>query len=286
MVSASLRMALAGDAVCHSVCPLARAMRRAAARLQLAVTAGVRAHDPIVLSLLAALVLSVYFLVFPGVDMAVTSWFHVAGQGFPASQEPALKALRKSSSWVLGLVLLAAIVRIVWTAIHRRAPLFAGARRSWFLLAGLVAGPGLLVNTVLKNNWGRPRPIQLEAFGGEAPYVPVWEISDWCRHNCSFVSGEGSSAAWMVAALMLLPAPFRAVVIGPALVYSAALSMNRLAFGGHFLSDILLSWALTGLVMAVLYRLMVAAPGAARARRVRRVRPAGPPLPESLPAAA
>ena len=34
------------------------------------------------------------------------------------------------------------------------------------------------------------------------------------------------------------------------------ISLNRVAFGGHFLSDILLSWALTGWVMLILYRLM------------------------------
>lgn len=279
MVSASLRMAFAGAAVCRTVCPLTRAMRRGAPRLRLALTTGIRAHDPIALSLLAVLGLSVYFLAFPGVDMAVSDWFHVPGQGFPAGQQPVLKALRRSSSWVLGLVLLAAIAAIVLTAIRGDAPLFAGARRGWFLLAGLVAGPGLLVNTVLKNNWGRPRPVHLEAFGGAAPYVPVWEISDWCGHNCSFVSGEGSSAAWMVAALALLPGRLRAVLIGPGIAYAAALSLNRLAFGAHFLSDIMLSWALTGLVMAILYRLIVAAPGAARSRRVRRrVRPAAAPL--------
>ena len=45
--------------------------------------------------------------------------------------------------------------------------------------------------------------------------------------------------------------------------------MNRLAFGGHFLSDILLSWALTALVMVGVYRVTVAAPGLVRRARRR-----------------
>jgi hypothetical protein len=45
--------------------------------------------------------------------------------------------------------------------------------------------------------------------------------------------------------------------------------LNRLAFGGHFLSDIVLSWAISGLVFTVLYRVMVSAPGVATRARVR-----------------
>ena len=36
---------------------------------------------------------------------------------------------------------------------------------------------------------------------------------------------------------------------------AVALSMNRLAFGGHFLSDILLSWELTAMVMLAPHRM-------------------------------
>ena len=90
-------------------------------------------------------------------------------------------------------------------------------------------------------------------------------MSDACRSNCSFVSGEASSAAWMVAAVIVLtPVRWRPWAAPTALIYAFALSMNRLAFGGHFLSDILLSWALMGLVLAGLYRAVVTVPVLAR----------------------
>lgn len=249
-----------------------RALRRGATRLWLALTAGVSLHEPITLALGAVLVLSAYFMLFPGVDLAVSGLFHDPVRGFALSGEPVLKALRKSSSLVLGLILFGVLVHLATQAVRRRGRALASARRGWFLLAGLVMGPGLVVNTLLKDNWGRPRPVQIDLFGGEAGYVDVWRMSDACQTNCSFVSGESSSAAWMVAALVLVPAPWRRWAIWPVLAYAAALSLNRLAFGGHFLSDILLSWAITGLVLAALYRLIVASPGAARRRRRRRVR--------------
>ena len=42
-----------------------------------------------------------------------------------------------------------------------------------------------------------------------------------------------------------------------------ALSLNRIAFGAHFLSDIVLAWWITLLVIAVLCRLLYVSPPAA-----------------------
>lgn len=77
----------------------------------------------------------------------------------------------------------------------------------------------------------------------------------------------------MLAALVLVHERWRRIVAVPVVIYAVALSLNRVAFGGHFLSDVMLSWAITAVVMASLHRLMVASPGAAR--RARRLRNAG-----------
>ncbi|MDP3379186.1 MAG: phosphatase PAP2 family protein [Brevundimonas sp.] len=229
------------------------------------------------LALAATGLFSLYFLLFPGVDVGVSAAFHTAGEGFALSSDPALRALRKSSTIVLGLILLGVIGRIVFRLIARRS-LGRDLRRGGFLLIGLAVGPGLLVNTVLKGLWGRPRPVHTEMFGGDTPYVPVWQISDWCQSNCSFVSGEASSAAWLVAAAWVLcPPAWRPWALPLAVAYGVALSLNRLAFGGHFLSDILLSWSLMGLVLAVLYPVLIAAPTTVR-RRLRRTRGLTPGL--------
>jgi membrane-associated phospholipid phosphatase len=108
----------------------------------------------------------------------------------------------------------------------------------------------------------------IAAFGGSSPYVPVWEISHLCGRNCSFVAGEPSAAAWLVGAALLLPRRWRLPGMVIAGLYAVLISVNRIAFGGHFLSDVLLSFALTFLVMAVLHRLLVARPPAALANPV------------------
>ena len=43
-------------------------------------------------------------------------------------------------------------------------------------------------------------------------------------------------------------------------VYALLLSLNRIAFGGHFLSDVVISFGLTFLVIAVMHRVVIERP--------------------------
>lgn len=255
---------------------LRRTAARALSRLGLLTSTLPRAHEPITLCLTAVVAFSLLFLAFPGLDLATSELFYRADAGFALSQDPLLKAFRKSADLSLAILLSGLLGRLIWLIARRGMRALAGARRTIFLLAALAVGPGLIVNGLFKSWWGRPRPVMVDIFGGEAPYQPVWRISDWCQSNCSFVSGEASSAAWMVAAVVLIPAPLRPFLAPLIVAYAFLLSLNRLAFGGHFLSDVVLSWAISGLVFAILFRLMVSAPGVARRARVRTWKGASP----------
>lgn len=248
----------------------ARMLRRAILKMRVSLAAGLDGASPIATAFVLTLVLSAYFVLLPGVDVAVSGLFHDPALGFVATTDPLLKALRKSSTWVMGLMLLGLVVVAIrgwWTG-------WREARKALFLISGLALASGLVVNGLFKSLWGRARPIQIEAFGGDAQFTSAWMITDQCASNCSFVSGEASSAAWIAAvAVVMTPQAWRPVLIPVAFAYAAALSFNRLLFGGHFLSDIVLSWAITALVLCLLHRLMLHCPVAARrARRRRRVR--------------
>ena len=45
-----------------------------------------------------------------------------------------------------------------------------------------------------------------------------------------------------------------------AIVYALLLSLNRIAFGGHFLSDVVISFGLTLLLIAVVHRVVIERP--------------------------
>lgn len=196
-----------------------------------------------------------FFYVFPGVDLSVSRWFYDAAEGFVLANSLPLRALRSSAGWIMRGVVLLALVQFVR---HTSAGRMAGesARRWLWLLSCLVVGPGLLVNGLLKEHWGRPRPRATDLFGGEAPFQKVWVISDWCDRNCSFVSGEAATAAWLVAAALLAPRRIRPAVTVLAAIYAFAVSINRIAFGGHYLSDVVLAWLLCALVFIAISRLI------------------------------
>ncbi|NDV89532.1 phosphatase PAP2 family protein [Aurantimonas aggregata] len=198
---------------------------------------------------------STFFWFFPEIDLVVSRWFFSPSDGFVLSSNSNLQWLRNSGPWALTGVILVILVRILWDTING-ALTWSRVRKPIWLLSGLALGPGLLVNGLLKAHWGRPRPIQVDVFGGDAIHQTVWVISDWCDRNCSFVSGEASSSAWLVAAALITPKPVRLAAIATTVVYAGSLSLTRIAFGGHFLSDVVLAWLLCGLIFAILYRII------------------------------
>ncbi|ODA67115.1 PAP2 superfamily protein [Methyloligella halotolerans] len=212
--------------------------------------------DVLITAFLAAiLATSVFFWAFPEVDLIVSGWFYSPGDGFVLSGNSNLLWLRNSSIWVMTAVVLGILARVLWDFLNAGLT-WSQLRTPIWLLSGLALGPGLLVNGLLKEQWGRPRPSEIDVFGGDAVHQMVWAISDWCDGNCSFVSGEASSAAWLVAVALVAPQPIRLAATATTILYAGSLSVSRIAFGGHFLSDVVLAWLICGLTFAALYRLI------------------------------
>lgn len=212
--------------------------------------------------LMMVAIAAVVFGLWPGIDPMVTRLFWDGG-GFPLAQSRFWNLIREIL-WDASLGLLAvAILLAGWTA--WRGPVRGIGPRVWGFVAGLyILGPGLLVNGILKSNWGRARPAQTLDFGGQADFTPFWQISQECQRNCSFVSGEGSAAvAFAISVLVLLsawrPAPSaapRALVIGIALAVAVLGSFQRLATGRHFLSDTVFAGLFVAGIALVLCRLL------------------------------
>lgn len=218
--------------------------------------------NPVVQCLVAVVVISVFFLLFPGVDPWFTSLFYEPGQGFPVARLGFFVGLRELHSimtWVIGIV---AVLPIIWKFVRPQQPSFIRPRDSLFILGTLAIGPGIIVNGLFKSNWGRPRPYTVDLFGGQNPFVGVWEITDYCNRNCSFISGEGSSAVWLITAAVLVPEKWRPLAVRILLGMGIVFAINRVAFGGHFLSDVLIAWFMTLALIAFAWRLLYENPPA------------------------
>nr|WP_272210984.1 phosphatase PAP2 family protein [Marinicella sp. W31]MDC2876893.1 phosphatase PAP2 family protein [Marinicella sp. W31] len=114
------------------------------------------------------------------------------------------------------------------------------------LIAGLVSlilGPGILVNSILKEVSHRPRPRNTDLFGGDLGFVPAGDFSGACGANCSFVSGEAAGAGWLFCyAVFLVPDRFKLLFSPPLIALAIISPVMRVAYGGHYLSDVILAW--------------------------------------------
>ena len=161
--------------------------------------------NPVATCLLLVAVASAVFLVFPGIDLWFSELFYRSRGGFWLRRNDALAFFRSTNDALIAVIVVALIASVAVKLARPEKPSPIPPNVIVFLLSTLLLGPLLLVNVILKNNWGRPRPVEVDLFGGEAPYVEVWRITGWCDDNCSFVSGEASSGIWFVAVAMVLP---------------------------------------------------------------------------------
>lgn len=221
---------------------------------------GALLRDPLVVCLILIFATSLFFAVFPGFDVWFSSLFYLPGGGFPVGTLPVSLGLREFSSDLIRVVVVVLIIVVLLKLAFPSQPSLVQPRDTLFILGTLVVGPGILVNWVFKNHWGRPRPVSVDAFSGSHPFVPAWHMSDACTTNCSFVSGEASSAIWLLVLAVLLPPAWRPLGLRVLLVVALVLSLNRIAAGGHFLSDTLLAWWFTLAVMAAGWRWLYTRP--------------------------
>ena len=126
------------------------------------------------------------------------------------------------------------------------------------MVAALALGPGLVINTLLKDNWGRPRPSTIVEFFGTNHYVPPLLPSDQCPENCSFPSGHAALGFWLVAFAFVAPPRWRRPAVLAALAFGGFVGAVRIAQGGHFLSDVVFSGVIVVGLTRGLYVLMVA----------------------------
>jgi membrane-associated phospholipid phosphatase len=203
------------------------------------------------LTLYATLACMALFALWPSLDLKIAGDFFEAGRF--VGRNPAGVGLR-TLFYYAPYVLLAGYLLAFAARFFQAASSGPDGRAMIFLLASLALGPGLLVNGVLKEHSHRPRPEQTIEFGGPWPFRPYETFDGACKSNCSFVSGEVATAAWTLAPALLTPPMLRPWAILAALLFTAVEARLRMAFGGHYFSDVTLAALFTFLIVLGLYR--------------------------------
>jgi lipid A 4'-phosphatase len=199
----------------------------------------------LIVALILALVVGLLFGIYPELDLKLAAWFYdEQTHSFPLKSNTLATIARFAAMWIAWGLALPAIVALVVKLVRPDRPLLMSGRAIVFLLLTLTLSPLVLTNLTFKSYWGRPRPVTVTQFNGDRPFVAWWDPRGTCGRNCSFFSGEGATAFWTYAPATLAPPPWRPLAYAAATVFGATTSLLRMAFGGHFFTDV----AIAGLV--------------------------------------
>ena len=210
-----------------------------------------------------AVAIGAIFAAFPDLDLRITRlffeprsrWFLLTYYMFVDGHMWLLR-LRDATMWIVAALALAPVAALILKLLRPAKPMLMSPRSMVFLLGTLALAPGVLANGVLKEHWGRPRPIEVREFTGSDAFVPWWDPRGACDQNCSFISGEGAGAFWTLAPAALAPPPVRAAAYTAALAFGATVGTMRIAVGGHFFTDVAFAGVFTFLIIWVAYALL------------------------------
>ena len=211
----------------------------------------------LLVALAVAVVVGLVFAIDPRLDLAVSAlFFDPATKSFGGGYLPLMTRAREAAEWLITALAAFAFVslagKLLWP--RQRAPL--RGRAAVFLLLSLALGPGILANAVLKDHWGRVRPIDVTEFGGTGRFTPWWDPRGACRANCSFIGGEPSGAFWTLAPAALTPPQWRPLAYAAAFAFGAGIGTLRIAAGGHFFTDVVFAGVFMFLVACTLHGLI------------------------------
>ncbi|MGN7827288.1 phosphatase PAP2 family protein [Agrobacterium radiobacter] len=209
---------------------------------------------------LATLAIVILFATFPSIDLRFSALFFSPVEQPWSGREPFPEWLRDTLRE--GTELATLLVFVILVGNLRLGPLQRTGWRVWAFLCGpVILCAGLLVNGVLKATIGRARPFSITEFGGQQLFTPPFQFSTQCYSNCSFSSGETALIASFFLPLCVLVWPRlqwrgRFVMGSTAAGMIILMSGLRIAAGGHFLSDVVMSILFSALTTLFLYRVL------------------------------
>jgi len=203
---------------------------------------------------LASAAAVVLFRLFPEIDLRFQRLFWDETQGFFLKHSAYAAFFYTGIRWATPVV----GVALVLVALHG----FAGSsprtmrwrKPALVTLACIAVGAGLIVNVLLKDQWGRARPSQVTEFGGVMQFTPPFTMAEQCERNCSFVAGH-PSVVFAFFGLALFAGRRRGPALAAVAVAGAMAGLGRIMQGGHFLSDVIFSGVVMFVTAWIAYRL-------------------------------
>ena len=218
----------------------------------------------------ATVIAAAAFFLFPDIDLVIARMMLRTDGHFVLSGVRLYDLLHRWLQYLAPAAVAYFVVAAV--AYFRRRPFWGiSAWQALYVVAVFAIGPGLLVNTAIKDNSHRPRPGDLQEFGGGLVYAPPFAFGGACDENCSFVAGDPATGFAFLAPALLLPPRRRRAGIAASLLLGGSIGLMRMLQGGHFFSDVIFSGLIIAATVLVLHWAMFRADGQPRGRWGRRL---------------
>ena len=188
------------------------------------------------------LIIGIILIILPDIDIAVSNYFYSVGEGFTHAKANWVEWVFRGVPILSGIVSIALSVGIFHKFIRSKTKAETLKSPLIFLLIALILGPGLAVNGVLKENFGRARPREVVEFGGEKEFSPAAHYVSQCKTNCSFSSGHAAMGYYFTSLAFVAPAQYQAIVFVGGFVFGSIVGLGRIVQGGHFFSDVIFSF--------------------------------------------
>lgn len=196
--------------------------------------------------------LAVVARVFSNLDIYITSLFYKDNSFYLADNKFGLIIYEGAYILTVLLIIFLAVMFIINIITGKRV-LHLTRKAIIFISLSFILAPGIVVNGILKEHVGRPRPAEIVEFGGTKNFQPPFKISNECASNCSFVSGHASFAfAFMVIGL-LFKGIRRKIVLSAGFIFGSVVGFVRIFQGRHFFYDVVFAFFFTWLTITLLY---------------------------------
>ncbi len=200
---------------------------------------------------------------FTTLDISLAASFYDAGgtiTRWPQRNAPLWLFFYHAIPWFTGALAIAAVVMLIRGTLDptKRLQRVYGL----FIFLTVAFGPGIVVNAVFKDHWGRPRPKHTTQFGGKEAHRPFY-LPGRRGKGKSFPCGH-SSVGFSFAILALLmrrrkPGLAAGLLVGT-FAFGMMVGIGRMAAGAHYFSDVLMSAVMVWAVGWLLYYFVLRIP--------------------------
>ena len=189
-------------------------------------------------SLVVFFVLGIFVSVSPLIDVAISNIFYLGDKQFYLQKTNYITVFFRKI--YLPFLLVYVLFLTIFSRLYIVKKIFFNSvfhikeiAFIWFASALTIL---FVVNFLLKDLWGRSRPNDLAFFEGDFLFTAWFTPMNFCKSNCSFVSGD-ASVGFLLIVLFFLTKNIWFFYIS--LFSGSVLGLIRISEGGHFFSDII-----------------------------------------------